>query len=73
MIALKKTTGVRSPFQVTMQRVGRKLGVTAARADLPLRAFFFDCLYLNGEVLLGAPEQRALASAVHRLFQKPRV
>jgi len=40
------------PFQVTMQRVGRKLGVAAARADLPLRAFFFDCLYADGQVLV---------------------
>ena len=34
VIALKED-GRAQPFQVTMQRVGRKLGVAAARADLP--------------------------------------
>lgn len=51
VIALR-ADGRPQPFQVTMQRVGRKLGVAAARADLPLRAFFFDCLYADGRVLV---------------------
>src|SRR5262249_3242807 len=33
------------PFQVTMRRFGRKLNVEEARARLPMRAFFFDCLH----------------------------
>jgi DNA ligase-1 len=41
------------PFQITMRRFGRRLGVDAARADLPLSVYFFDCLYANGEELLG--------------------
>ena len=36
------------PFQVTMRRFGRKLDVERLRKDLPMRAFFFDCLRLEG-------------------------
>ncbi len=43
------------PFQVTMQRFGRKLDVDALRASLPLRPFFFDCLRVEGESLLERP------------------
>ena len=32
------------PFQITMRRFGRKLDVERLRAELPMRAFFFDCL-----------------------------
>jgi len=37
------------PFQVSMRRIGRSKDVEATRRELPLRAFFFDCLYLEGE------------------------
>ena len=37
------------PFQITMRRFGRKLNVEALRADLPIQAFFFDCLHSTGE------------------------
>jgi DNA ligase-1 len=40
------------PFQVTMRRFGRKLEVAELGRTLPLSAFFFDCLYLNGQVLV---------------------
>jgi DNA ligase 1 len=40
------------PFQVTMRRFGRKLEVAELGRSLPLSAFFFDCLYLDGEVLV---------------------
>jgi len=66
VIALR-ADGRPQPFQVTMQRVGRKLDVAAARADLPLRAFFFDCLYADGQVLVEQPNSarwQALCSAV---------
>lgn len=44
------------PFQVTMRRFGRSKGVAAARAELPLSAFFFDCLYAGDEgPLAGLP------------------
>jgi DNA ligase-1 len=75
VIALRED-GRPQPFQVTMQRVGRKLGVHAARADLPLRAFFFDCLYLNGQVLVERPNSerwQALCSAVPEAARVTRV
>ncbi len=50
-IALKPG-GRPQPFQVTMRRFGRKLDVDELRRSLPLDAFFFDCLYANGEVLV---------------------
>lgn len=40
------------PFQVTMRRFGRKVAVSELAGSLPLSAFFFDCLYLNGNVLV---------------------
>ena len=66
VIALRED-GRPQPFQVTMQRVGRKLGIATARADLPLRAFFFDCLYADGRVLVEQPNSarwQSLCSAV---------
>lgn len=36
-------------FQTTMRRFGRKLDVDALRAELPLSAFFFDLLFLDGD------------------------
>ncbi|MGH8727986.1 MAG: ATP-dependent DNA ligase [Burkholderiales bacterium] len=41
------------PFQVTMQRFGRKTNVIEMRKTLPLDVFFFDILYLDGEALIG--------------------
>jgi DNA ligase-1 len=75
VIALR-ADGRPQPFQITMQRVGRKLGVPAARADLPLRAFFFDCLYLNGQVLVQRPNSerwQALCSVVPEAARVTRV
>jgi len=37
------------PFQVTMRRLGRSKDVEAARQQLALSSFFFDCLFLEGE------------------------
>jgi DNA ligase-1 len=55
------------PFQVTMRRFGRKLDVAKLRAELPMQAFFFDCLHFEGETLTGRPARErfaALARAV---------
>lgn len=46
------------PFQVTMRRFGRKLGVDRTRAELPLQPFWFDILHLNGGSLLEEPQSR---------------
>jgi len=43
------------PFQITMRRFGRKLDVARLRQDIPLRAFFFDCLYVNGNPIIDRP------------------
>ncbi|HTH64525.1 MAG TPA: ATP-dependent DNA ligase, partial [Gemmatimonadales bacterium] len=45
------------PFQTTMRRFGRKLDVDQLRAELPLRAFFFDILYARGQALIDEPFQ----------------
>jgi DNA ligase-1 len=47
--------GVPQPFQATMRRFGRKLDVPRLRAELPLAAYFFDCLYRDGAALVGQP------------------
>jgi DNA ligase 1 len=60
-IALK-ADGRPHPFQVTMRRFGRKLDVAEQQRSLPLSAFFFDCLYLNGEVLVLRPNEARWAS-----------
>jgi len=55
------------PFQVTMRRFGRKLDVEKLRAELPMRAYFFDCLRLSDESLADRPTRdryEALARAV---------
>ncbi len=55
------------PFQVTMRRFGRKLDVALLRAELPMRALFFDCLQYDGESLVDRPARerfRALAQAL---------
>ena len=53
------------PFQVTMQRFGRKLDVARMRAEIPLTPFLFDCLYVNGESLVDAGQE----ARVERLLQ----
>jgi len=64
------------PFQITMSRFGRKLNVAAARVELPIRAFFFDCLRIDAESIADWPTRarfEALAKAVPAAFQVPRL
>jgi len=64
------------PFQITMQRFGRRLDVERLRHDLPLTPFFFDALYLNGDTLLDEPHSRraaALADVMPAPFVIPRI
>ncbi len=51
------------PFQVTMRRFGRKLDVEKLRSELPMQAFFFDCLHFEGETLTGSAGARAFRCA----------
>lgn len=63
------------PFQVTMRRFGRKLDVEKLRSELPMQAFFFDCLHLEGENLTDRPARErfaALARAVPAAVIIPR-
>lgn len=64
------------PFQVTMRRFGRKLDVAAMRKELPVQAFYFDCLRLDGITLADRPTRerfKALASAIPHSQQFPRL
>jgi DNA ligase-1 len=57
-----RADGRPQPFQVTMRRLGRTKDVEAARRDLPLSSFFFDCLHLEGEgPLVALPYAERLA------------
>jgi DNA ligase-1 len=60
-IALK-ADGKPQPFQLTMRRFGRKADDEALRRELPLSVFFFDCLLVDGEVLMdhSLAERRAV-------------
>src|SRR5262249_17473242 len=49
--------GTPSPFQVTMRRFGRRLDVARLARELPLAAFFFDCLHLDGDDLIDRPTE----------------
>jgi len=60
VIALRPD-GAPHPFQVTMQRFGRKLDVARMRAQIPLTPFFFDCLSCDGESLLDRSQESRIA------------
>ena len=64
------------PFQVTMRRFGRKLDVDRLRSELPMRAFFFDCLRLDDQSLADRPARerfQALDVAVPEALRIPRL
>jgi DNA ligase 1 len=50
------------PFQITMRRFGRRLRVEELRGELPLRAFFFDCLRIDGESIAARPARERFAA-----------
>jgi DNA ligase-1 len=63
-------------FQTTMRRFGRKLDVTRMRQELPIRAFYFDCLLRDALSLADRPAQErfaALADVVPATLQVPRL
>lgn len=67
------TAGRPCPFQVTMRRFGRKLGVQELRASIPLRAYFFDCLRLGEHTLADRPTQERCDALVQVVPQSARV
>lgn len=54
VVAYNPKTGVFIPFQQTMQRK-RKYDIAKKAAEIPVKLFAFELLYLNGENLIGAP------------------
>ena len=60
VIALRPD-GAPHPFQVTMQRFGRKLEVERMRTEIPLTPFFFDYLYADGESLVDTSHEARVA------------
>jgi DNA ligase-1 len=52
------------PFQTTMRRFGRKLDVARLQAELPMQAFYFDCLRLNEDSLAERPTRERFAALV---------
>jgi DNA ligase-1 len=64
------------PFQITMRRFGRKLNIESLRAELPIRAFFFDCLHFGGRSITDQPTRErhaALTEAVPASMRVPRL
>ncbi len=64
------------PFQVTMQRFGRRLDVARMRERVPLSAFYFDCLHLDGADLIDQPallRDRVLSEIVPADLRVPRL
>jgi DNA ligase-1 len=64
------------PFQITMRRFGRKLNVAALREELPIGAYFFDCLRLEEDSLADRPTVErieALARIVPSGMRIPRL
>jgi DNA ligase-1 len=74
-IALRRT-GAPLAFQDTMSRFGTKLEVDEQRKSVPLSAFYFDLLHLDGEDLIDRPERarfEALASVLPDSLTVPRI
>lgn len=64
------------PFQTTMRRFGRRQDDAEVRAQLPLAAAFFDCLYYNGDDVSeqpGCDRHAALTLAVPEPLRVPRL
>jgi DNA ligase-1 len=55
------------PFQTTMQRFGRQSNVEALRKELPLSSRFFDCLQLDGRLLVDHSNGERFAALSERL------
>ncbi len=63
------------PFGVTMSRFGSRSrsGLEQLRAEIPLRAFVFDILHLDGEDLIDRPAAERFAALEERLPEGLRV
>jgi DNA ligase-1 len=64
------------PFQITMRRFGRRRDVQRLRSELPIAAFFFDCLRLEASSVADRPAReryQALVEAVPPAQLMPRL
>ncbi len=61
------------PFQVTMQRFGRRRNVAEMRDRIPLSAVYFDCLYCDGDELVDRPDPARSAALQDVLPESARV
>jgi DNA ligase-1 len=69
------TAGRPHPFQITMRRFGRRLKVDELATELPIRAYFFDCLLCDGEDLTSCPARErfsVFSEVVPSALQMPR-
>ena len=57
-------TGRPHAFQTTMRRFGRKLDVARLQQELPMRAFYFDCLRRDEVSLADLPARERFAALV---------
>lgn len=57
------------PFQETTKR-RRKYGVEEAAKQLPLKAFVFDVMYVNGKSVMGKP-QKERVELIKKILPKP--
>jgi DNA ligase-1 len=55
-------TGRPHVFQTTMRRFGRKLDVARMQQELPMRAYYFDCLRRDGVSLAERPARERFAA-----------
>ena len=63
-------------FQTTMRRFGRKLDVARMQQELPIRAFYFDCLQRDEQNLADHPAREriaALTAVIPAALQIPRL
>jgi DNA ligase-1 len=63
-------------FQTTMRRFGRKLNVETSRIGLPIRAFYFDCLHVDGQSIADRPAHeriRTMEKIVPATMRVPRL
>jgi DNA ligase 1 len=69
-------TGRPHAFQTTMRRFGRKLEVARLQQELPIRAYYFDCLWHDKVSLVDRPTRERfefLARAVPAAWVIPRL
>jgi DNA ligase-1 len=75
-ILAMQNDGRPEPFQVTMRRFGRKDQTEELRRKLPLSAFFFDVLHVDGMDLVDRPleaRSETLAALVPDASRVPRI